>query len=127
MSFTSEDFRSGGVLPSGPVSAWPKNRHDEMMAKTRVQQDSKSKDAEPLKVKVGAREMMGGIVNVVSQGIRHGKVSNQDREERLETCRQCPSFIKESKRCAECGCFMEAKSWIAGNPDMLCPLKKWKI
>ena len=119
MAFSAEDFRSAGQLPTGPVSAWPKERNDKMMAKTRVHEDPE--------VKVGMREMMGGIVNVVGQGLKHGKVSNQIREERMETCRQCPSFIKESKRCSECGCFMEAKSWVAGNPDTLCPLQKWEI
>ena len=25
-----------------------------------------------------------------------------------------------------CGCFMEAKTWLKGNPKLLCPLKKWE-
>ena len=127
MAFTPEDFRSAGVLPKGPVSAWPQDRHDKMMAEARVEQQDASRVQHATEVKPGMRQMAGGLINAGRQAIFNGKVASGVREERMETCRQCPSFIEASRRCSECGCFMEAKSWIAGNPDTLCPLKKWKV
>ena len=127
MAFTPEDFRSAGVLPKGPVSAWPQERHEKMMASARVAQLDTGRVKHATEVKPGMRQMAGGLINAGRQAIVNGKVDSQSREERMETCRQCPAFIEASKRCSECGCFMEAKTWIAGNPDMLCPLKKWKV
>ena len=127
MAFTPEDFRSAGVLPKGPVSAWPQERHEKMMASARVAQLDSGRVKHATEVKPGMRQMAGGLINAGRQAIINGKVDSQSREERMETCRQCPAFIEASKRCSECGCFMEAKAWIAGNPDMLCPLKKWKV
>jgi hypothetical protein len=77
------------------------------------------------KVKVGAGKMAKGLIKTAGQAMRHGKVSAEIREERYNTCKACPAFIEKTKRCSECGCFMEAKSWVAGNPNTLCPLKKW--
>lgn len=114
-----KELTSAGVAPTGPVSAWPQERHDKLMGQVRA-----DKSSEP-KVKPGMRDMAKNLVRVGGQALKNGKVSRQVREERYETCKQCPSFKKDSKRCAECGCFMEAKTWVGGNPDTLCPLKKW--
>jgi len=43
--------------------------------------------------------------------------------ERLSTCEGCDKLDKSSYRCAECGCFMKAKSQLA---SATCPLNKWK-
>ena len=113
-----EDFRSGGVLPGGPVSAWPKSRNESLSKAAR-------KTKHDTQVKVGAVRMAQGAAKAAKQAAVEGKVSAEIREERMETCRACPHFIEDSKRCSECGCFMELKSWIGGNPDHLCPKKKW--
>lgn len=70
-------------------------------------------------------ELAGGLAKVALQGIRHGKVSSEVREERYDTCKACPLFRESDKRCSDCGCFMEAKTWIGGDPDILCPQQKW--
>lgn len=77
------------------------------------------------KLKARNAELAKNLVKTASQALRHGKVNAEIRNERYETCRGCPAFLADSKRCSECGCFMEAKTWIGGNPDDLCPLKKW--
>lgn len=105
-----------GVPPSGPCSAWPQERHQRLMAK--MQSGSP-------KVKASAKKMAGGLLRTAGQALRHGKVSAEIREERYDTCKACPAFIKDSKRCSECGCFMEAKTWVGGDPDALCPKQKW--
>jgi hypothetical protein len=42
--------------------------------------------------------------------------------ERLGVCTTCPSLIKETLVCQECGCQMKIKVLI---PLMTCPLGKW--
>lgn len=111
-----EELTVGGVPPSGPCSAWPKERHDKLMAQIEPRR---------LKVKASAGEMANGLLRTAGQAIRHGKVSSEVREERYDTCKGCPLFDAKSKRCSDCGCFMEAKTWVGGDPDQLCPQKKW--
>ena len=43
-------------------------------------------------------------------------------EQRFDTCKGCPSFIKISGQCKECGCFMSAKTKFE---IAKCPLGKW--
>ncbi len=70
-------------------------------------------------------KMARGLIKTAGQAVIHGKVSEEIRNERYDTCKACPFFNPESKRCNDCGCFMEAKTWVGGDPDMLCPQKKW--
>ena len=119
-----EDLRSAGKLPIGPVSAWPQERNvagPEMQKAGGVVQEV----IHDKELKLGFGQMMKGAVKIAGQAITHGKVSEEIRNERYDICKQCPHFIEESKRCSECGCFMEAKTWVAGNPKSLCPKKKW--
>ena len=116
-----EELKSAGVYPSGPVSAWPQARHtDLLMAGHRSR-----KEAKATKVNASAGKMAGGLLRTAGQALRHGKVSAEIREERYDTCKSCPFFVEDSKRCSDCGCFMEAKTWVGGDPNMLCPQKKW--
>ena len=114
-----EELKSAGVYPSGPVSAWPQSRNTELT-------DAMAGDPKNRAVKVPATKLAAGLLKTAGQALRHGKVSSEVREERYDTCKACPAFNSDSKRCSECGCFMEAKTWVGGNPDMLCPLKKWE-
>ena len=128
MAVDIEEFRSSGVLPTGPVSAWPKDRHDDLMSKTEVKAPGNEipKTQHDKKVKAGVGRMAAGLVANTVRAATGGKVSAEIREERYDTCKACPHFIEKSKRCSECGCFMEAKTWINANPDVLCPAQKWK-
>lgn len=69
--------------------------------------------------------MAGGLTKAAAQAIQQGRVHPDIREQRYEICKGCEHFIADSKRCAECGCFMEMKTWIGGDPSTLCPLNKW--
>lgn len=113
-----DELKSAGTYPEGPVSAWPKSRHEELMGANKPKQHAK-------RVNASASKMAGGLLRTAGQAIRHGKVSAEIREERYDTCKACPFFIEDSKRCSDCGCFMEAKSWVGGDPNTLCPQKKW--
>jgi len=111
-----DELSCDGVAPAGPVSAWPRERHDRIMAKN---------DIKRKKGQAGIGKMASGLMRTGAQAIRHGKVSSEIRKERYDTCKACPFFLEESKRCSDCGCFMEAKTWVGGDPDQLCPQKKW--
>jgi hypothetical protein len=113
-----KELTTAGVEPSGPCSAYPKERHEKLVAQHRASQGKPA-------VKASVGQMAKGLARTAGQAIRFGKVSAEVREERYDTCKACPAFNPDSKRCSECGCFMEAKTWIGGDAKKLCPLKKW--
>ncbi len=114
-----DELKSAGIYPTGPVSAWPRERH------IRLTQERVSKISKSTVVNATAGSMARNLLKTAGSAIRHGSVSSEIREERYDTCKSCPFFIEESKRCSDCGCFMEAKTWVGGDPDDLCPQKKW--
>ena len=122
-----EELRSAGTDPTGPVSAWPHERHERLMAKLNKKTETKKgqgqKPSSGVNVPVG--KMAKGLLKTAGQAVRYGKVTTEIREERYDMCKACPFFDEESKRCKDCGCFMEAKTWVGGDPKKLCPQKKW--
>lgn len=136
-------FESAGVMPTGPVCLWPIQRHaaslngaenpdrwdtaEEVNGRVAAAEKAIAEGSpQAEKVKVSAGRMMQGLAKVAASAVVNGRVSKTIREERWATCQGCPSLIKSSNRCSECGCFMLAKTWVAGDPKMLCPLKKWE-
>ncbi|MEK9985830.1 MAG: hypothetical protein VW879_13915 [Opitutae bacterium] len=118
------ELMTDGVMPAGRGCGWPKVRHDRLF----LMAGSDLKDEKPKKdkhVKAGLGSMAKGVIKSTYQAVANGKVSKEIREERYAICQQCPHFIEDSKRCSQCGCFMEAKTWIGGDPDQLCPKAKW--
>jgi len=57
-------------------------------------------------------------------------LSNQNKERSTETdankryaiCEACPSLLKVTHQCKECGCFMKLKVKLQ---QAVCPLGKW--
>lgn len=43
-------------------------------------------------------------------------------EKRTAICHGCPWYIKENQRCAECGCVIPLKTYLA---EESCPIGKW--
>lgn len=130
-----EELKSAGAYPTGPCSAWPLERNEALQAQARaeaVANGARQYTAgggnvhHATKVKASPGKMAKGLVQAAGSMVRHGKVAAEIREERYNTCKGCPAFIEGSKRCSECGCFMEAKTWVGGDPNTLCPLKKWE-
>ena len=124
-----EELKSAGVYPTGPCSAWPESRNVDLIARqdAYVAEELKKRGKAPKAKRVNASlgKMAKGMVSSGISLARHGKVSAEIREERYDTCKACPFFIEDSKRCSDCGCFMEAKTWVGGDPKMLCPQKRW--
>lgn len=48
--------------------------------------------------------------------------SEEIANKRYEICKACPEFIKITKQCKRCGCFMAAKTKLESAK---CPLNKW--
>jgi Cu2+-containing amine oxidase len=48
--------------------------------------------------------------------------SDEEANLRLATCEVCPSLLKLTHQCKECGCFMKIKVKLK---DAECPLGKW--
>lgn len=51
-----------------------------------------------------------------------GRVSGEVLEKRLAICSTCEHFIKLTKQCKKCGCFMRLKGAL---PHSECPVGKW--
>lgn len=51
-----------------------------------------------------------------------GRVTEEVKSERLSICEGCEFFLKISRNCVKCGCFMDAKT---GLPHAFCPIGKW--
>jgi len=45
-------------------------------------------------------------------------------QERLNICQSCEHFFKLTTQCKKCGCFVKAKTKLAGGS---CPIKKWDV
>lgn len=55
-------------------------------------------------------------------------VSKRKAEERLELCEDCDSLEETTRKCTECGCFVDEKTRVERFPMMEpvhCPLNKW--
>lgn len=60
--------------------------------------------------------------NKVEKKIHSLAVDVTVRNERLDICYQCEHRIQSTNQCSKCGCFLAAKTWLAGAS---CPLEKW--
>jgi hypothetical protein len=49
-------------------------------------------------------------------------VAEDVSSKRYEICEACPSLLKTTKQCRECGCFMKLKVKLN---NAVCPLSKW--
>ena len=58
--------------------------------------------------------------DVINPNIKH--VSEDVANGRFAICETCPSLLKVTSQCKECGCFMKLKTKL---PAAVCPLGKW--
>jgi len=119
-----EELKSAGTYPAGPVSAWPQERNEKLMAAHQPPVE-KELSRKATKVEASVGKMAKGLFKSAQQAVQYGHVSQEVRDERYDTCKKCPLFVEKSKRCADCGCFMEAKTWLGGPKHQLCPQDRW--
>ena len=50
------------------------------------------------------------------------RVSQEQKQERLNICESCDKMNKDNKTCNECGCYLDIKTGWATES---CPLGKW--
>lgn len=50
------------------------------------------------------------------------KASDDLAAQRIAICQTCPSLLKITTQCKECGCFMKLKTKLQ---NATCPLAKW--
>lgn len=48
--------------------------------------------------------------------------TEEESKHRWSICEQCPSLLKITSQCKECGCFMVVKTKLK---NATCPLGKW--
>lgn len=69
--------------------------------------------------------MLDALKRKINQGIDYIvdelKVSDEDRNQRLEICRSCDK-LGDRDFCKMCGCYMPAKTYL---PHGRCPIGKW--
>ena len=58
----------------------------------------------------------------VESKIKSLAVDVTTRTARLDICKECEHIIRLTHQCSKCGCFVEAKTWVANSQ---CPIKKW--
>lgn len=71
-----------------------------------------------------AKGFLGTAKDIVV-GAVHGEdvlVTEEIYNTRMTICEGCEFFRKSDKRCAQCGCFMEAKTRFKKT---YCPIHKW--
>ena len=110
------------VYPTGPCCAWPQDRNELHKTLPNEEEVRKMIKEQSPKIKAGISQMAKGFIETSVKLVKNGTLTQGERDSRYQICLQCPSFVQSSKRCSECGCFMEAKTWISGA---VCPLAKW--
>lgn len=72
---------------------------------------------------------------MATKGVATDKVPEQVAAERLEICERCEHFIKATRQCGKCLCFMDVKTKLVYDPvesvkqleeiKTFCPVGKW--
>jgi hypothetical protein len=77
----------------------------------------------PPAVKVMAANLARAAVGEVKARVAGlPKLTAEEIERRMATCRRCENFIRGQNRCALCGCFAALKSRLRSQH---CPVGKW--
>jgi hypothetical protein len=50
------------------------------------------------------------------------KISSEEAQKRLDICKTCEFFDKNSQRCSKCGCYLSVKTYLKAEH---CPIGKW--
>ena len=68
------------------------------------------------------KERNGGVTPFDMINPNMARADEDKAVSRFATCQECPSLIKLTNQCKECGCFMKLKVKLEGAT---CPLGKW--
>ena len=77
---------------------------------------------EEYKKKRATELLNGATVRPTDMLNKANYIDDESSNARLEICEVCPSLLKLTHQCKECGCFMKLKVKLAAAT---CPLDKW--
>jgi hypothetical protein len=58
--------------------------------------------------------------DMLNPNVEHA--SEEEASARMAICEECPSLLRITSQCKECGCFMKMKTKLK---TAVCPLGKW--
>jgi hypothetical protein len=67
-----------------------------------------------------AKNLSSALVRHAASGFAN--VTPEVQEARLSICHACPHYLKESNRCAKCGCHLASKTKLSTSH---CPIGLW--
>lgn len=67
-----------------------------------------------------AKNFLSSAANHVRNGMQN--VSDEEKQDRLNICNECPHITEDKSRCGKCGCFLQTKTTWASSS---CPIGKW--
>lgn len=111
------------IMPSGPCMGWPLSRNKpgpKLLGNQYASQEYKVNHDE--KVEASLADMASGLLKSTVQIVQRGRATEEERATRIDLCKKCEHFILKSKQCSQCGCYMEAKTWIKAAS---CPIGSW--
>jgi len=101
----------------------PQKTEDKLICKfcqnTKCTGECRNKQSKPSTIQM-AKNLAESTVKHVKSGLL--KVTEEERQKRLDICSDCEFYIPKEDRCGKCGCYMKSKStWKTGQ----CPIGKW--
>jgi len=97
--------------------------------KKRIQQHAKIRDlATSNKSMPSMSQMVQNVGHSVVKNVRSVasgnalKISEEDKNSRLDICKSCEFFESVKQRCLKCGCFLSVKTYLKAEK---CPINKW--
>tara|TARA_Y100000361_G_scaffold154197_1_gene178714 strand:+ start:833 stop:1189 length:357 start_codon:yes stop_codon:yes gene_type:complete len=103
----------------GEDSSSTKSRHRKILKK-----EVEDKSPELPSKREMAANLGKSLLRTAKAALAGDSISAADevREKRSQLCLSCPWYMKESKRCAKCGCVVPMKIYLA---EESCPIGKW--
>lgn len=117
--------KDGTVIPPlGPCSIWPKERGmlSNEYTKRIIDGEVKGHIMQDPQLRANLGDMAKGLVDSGIKFITEGYGDPELSKSRYEACEKCPFFIRSSKLCSECGCYMPAKTKLKAAT---CPKGIW--
>ena len=110
----------------GPLQFCTEEEKRQTIVNKVEEQEKKEYDKE-MREKISLPSPQRQAMNFASAMTKHvlsgfKRVTDEEKNRRLEICKGCPFFISHSNRCEKCGCFLLAK---AGWTTQHCPIDKW--
>lgn len=68
------------------------------------------------------KKSVRNTITNTTEEIKDFKISEDERNARLDTCKSCEFYLSTTTQCKKCGCFMPLKTWLKNSS---CPMDKW--